>query len=324
MITRLYAFLLHLYPHQFRDEFGAEMQTVFEESVASQGKRAKLSFLLREMRDFPSCLLDAYLNNWLRGGNMSMSDEYISPSTRWQALLGTLPFLAFGISSMIGKVNPLHQLNLNIVEIAVYGLALVGLLVGWIRGFPLWSYSYLGWSLLFVWSNTNVSINGVHRGYQVWIPFGITVLIALIWTRSLIPIKKFLQNIWNDWTHLTFVMYTIGAFVAMSYDENHHPYLLLLMAVTNIIIILGAWFFLRSSNLKGRVLTIVVSYIASMVTDAISWLTWDWHAYYGLPKSEHWYENWGGPPILVLFWLMFLFWPAIIALIQRIARRRTV
>ena len=119
-------------------------------------------------------------------------------------------------------------------------------------------------------------------------------------------------------------MFTLGAFIALIYDENHHPYLLLLMAVTIIIIISGVWFFLRSSNLIGRVLSIVVSFIVSMVPGVISYLTWDWRAYYGLPKSDYWYDNLGFSPILVLFWLLFLFWPALIVIIQRIVNRRTL
>lgn len=322
MINRLYAALLRLYPHQFQDKFGEELQAVFEETITSQGKVTRLSFFLREIRDFPGSLLDAYLNNWLRGGKLSMQDEYISPSTRWQALLGILPFLAFGISSLIGKVEHHYLFNPNVAEMAVYGLALVGLLIGWIRDFPLWSYSYLGWSLVLAWSNTNISIYGVRWDYQVWIPLGITVLAALIRTRSTQPLKKLFKDVWLDWTRLTFGLFAFGAFVSLIFDENHNPYLLLWIALTTIIIATGVWLFLRSSNLIGRVLSIVVSFIASMVPGAISYLTWDWRAYYGLPKSDYWYDNLGVSPILVLSWLLLLFSPALIVLIQRMTRRR--
>ena len=325
MLIRFFAALLRLYPRQFHANFGEEMQAVFEEAISTQQDwKGEAYLFLRELRDLPSSLLDAYLTNWLRDGYSTMTDKYISPSTRLQALLGTLPFLAFGLSSMIDKMDHRYLSNQNIAEMAVYGLALVGFLIGWIRGFPLWSYSYLGWSLVFAWSWTNMRTNGFDWGYRIWIPFGITVLIAFLWTRSLTPIKKLLQNIWNDWTRLTFAMFTLGAFIALIYDENHHPYLLLLMAVTIIIIISGVWFFLRSSNLIGRVLSIVVSFIASMVPGVISYLTWDWRAYYGLPKSDYWYDNLGFSPILVLFWLLFLFWPALIVIIQRIVNRRTL
>ncbi len=58
--ARLYAILLHLYPRQFRAEFGDEMQTVFAQAVAERTKESNsktLAFCLREMRDLPGSLL---------------------------------------------------------------------------------------------------------------------------------------------------------------------------------------------------------------------------------------------------------------------------
>jgi hypothetical protein len=155
MITRLYAALLHLYPPQFRAEFGEEMINVFRESAANlDNQKSSLSLFFREFRDLPGNLIDVYLNAWLKGGNMYSHETYISPSTRWQALVGALPFLAFGISRMVSKADLLPMRGYD-VETVVYGLALVGLLIGWIQSFPLWSYSYLGWSILIAYFNTN-------------------------------------------------------------------------------------------------------------------------------------------------------------------------
>jgi hypothetical protein len=323
MFIRLYAALLCLYPRQFRVNFGEEMQAVFEEAIATQqGWRGKAYLFLNELRDFPGSLLNAYLSHWLQGGTPSMNEEFISPSTRWQALLGMLPFLAFGISSMIGKVDHLNLLSGHTTEMTVYGLILVGLLIGWIRDFPLWSYSYLGWSLLLAWSNTNISVYGVRWGYQIWIPLGITALVALIWTRSLQPLKKLFKDIWLDWTRLTFGLFTFGAFLSLIFDENHNPYLLLWMGLTILIIATGVWLFLRSSTLRARVLSISISFFVSFIPLTISYLTWDWRSYYGLPQSDFWYDNLGVSPIGIVFWLLLLFCPALIGLIQRIAYRR--
>jgi hypothetical protein len=252
---------------------------------------------------------------------MFAQSEYISPSTRWQALVGALPFLAFGVASMVGKVEH-ASIRGHDAEMAVYFLALTGLLIGWIRGFPLWSYSYLGWSLVIAWSNTNLRVYGIDWGYRVWSPFGLTVLVALLWTHSLAPVKRCLLDIWNDWTRLTFVMYTFGAFVLLMYDENHHPFLPLLVAISTLIVATGAWVFLRSPNLIGRVLSISISFVAAMIPVSISYLTWDWRAYYGLPPSDNRFDSSGLAPIGVLFWLLILFWPALIALARRFISRR--
>jgi hypothetical protein len=63
-ITRLYAALVHLYPRQFRREFGEEMQSVFAEAItdAAQGGFLLLAACcLRELWDWPRSLLLAYL-----------------------------------------------------------------------------------------------------------------------------------------------------------------------------------------------------------------------------------------------------------------------
>ena len=149
-------------------------------------------------------------------------------------------------------------------------------------------------------------------------------MVALLWTRSLAPFKRLLLGIWNDWTRLTLVMYAFGASVSLIYDENHHPSLLLLMAITTLMITAGAWAFLRSSSLLGRVLSVAVSYVVAVIPVAISYLTWDWRAYYRLPPSDRWVDNLGVAPIGILFWLLILFWPALLVLAQRIVARRPV
>jgi hypothetical protein len=253
-----------------------------------------------------------------------MNEESISPSTRWQAFLGTLPFLAFGVSSMIGKVDPIYSLRGHDAEMVVYALALAGLLIGWIRGFPLWSYSYLGWSLVLAWANTNMKVNGTNWEYRVWVPLGVTVLIALLWTRSLQPIKKFFRDIGKDWTRLSLTMYALGAWVSMIYDENHHPYLLAFMLASTLVAAGAAWFFLRSSSIRGRILTLVAGIMIAMIIDSICWATWDWHEYTGIPKQPTtWYKQVWNYIMILFFWGIILFWPFIAESIRRKTTHRT-
>ena len=156
ILTRVYGFLLCLYPRQFRAEFGKEMQSVFAKAIADEPGHQSLLLLLNELIDLPGSLPEAYADQWFRGGNMVARGERILPSTRRQALIGVLPFLAFGIASMIGKADPVFGIRGHDAEMAVYCLALFGLLIGWIRGFPLWSYGYLGWPLLIAWLKTSL------------------------------------------------------------------------------------------------------------------------------------------------------------------------
>lgn len=322
-LVRFYEIVLYFYPRQFRAEFGDEMIYVFAESMAARSGSQSVIQFLRELRDLPGSLLDAFTASWFRGGVMSTKNEYIVPSTRWQAFVGTLPFLAFGIVQMIDKMDLYYAPRSTFADLAFYGLALTGLLIGWIRGFPLWSYSYLGWSLVFAWFWTDMSIDGTNWGYWIWLPVGIMALLALLWTHSRDPLKKLARDIWNDWTRLTLAMFSMGGLIFCGGGEDHHPQWLLFSIAATLIVCIGAWCFLRSSTLIGRVLSIAVSFILSAVPMGISYLTWDWRAYYGLPPAKSWRGNLGVAPIGVLFWLLILFWPALIALIHCFTNRRT-
>jgi len=250
-------------------------------------------------------------------------DEYVAPSKRWQAFTGALPFIAFGISSMIGKVDHIYKLRGHNAEMVAYSLILVGFLIEWIRGFPMWSYSYLGWSLVLAWSNTNIQIYGTNWGYRIWIPFGITLLIALLWTRSLNPIRKFFRDIWNDWTHLSLAMYSFIGFMFLIYDENHHPYLLVFMSTATLTTAAGAWFTLRSSSIKSRTLSLAISSGLAFGISSICEATWDYHAYYGLAHIVRpWYSTILVWISITLFLAAILFWPISIQIFRNITIKR--
>jgi len=324
LIWWLYTQSLLFYPLNFREEFGEEMKAVFEETLSSSsGLQMGINIFLRELRGIPGNLIDIFFDPWFKGGNMYSHEAYISPSTRWQALIGALPFLAFGLSRMISKADqiPIHGYD---VEMVVYGLSLVGLLIGWIRGFPLWSYSYLGWSFLLAYFNTNWGFYG-NPDFQVWIPFGINALVAILWTHSLAPIKKLFQDIWNDWTRLSLAMFAFGGFVWLIYDSNHHPQLLWFILASTVAISAGGWFFLRSASLKGRVFAIVGSFVGGWIISSICQATWDFHAYYDLtPSVKLWYQSLWLYLSIFTFWLGILFWPVLIALIRRVVNRLSV
>ena len=254
---------------------------------------------------------------------MSTHNEHIVRSTRWQTLIGTLPFLAFGLVSMIGKLDQFNNTRVIFIYLAFYILALSGLLIGWKRGFPLWSYSYLGWSLLCGWWWAFVRIDGIYWGNLIWLLFGIVVYIALIWTRSLSPIQNFIRDVWNDWTRISLAMYTFVAFVYLIYDENHHPYLLFFMLAATLAIAAGTWFFLRSVSLKGRIVSIWGGFIASNIIGQVCDNTWDAGAYYGLPEgSSPWYMTLFRMFMILSVFTVILLWPAAIGLYQRLINNR--
>ena len=63
-ITLIFAWLIRLYPLEFQEEYGAELQSVFEASLkdaAQGGVWNLLAVCLRELRDFPINLLQTHL-----------------------------------------------------------------------------------------------------------------------------------------------------------------------------------------------------------------------------------------------------------------------
>jgi hypothetical protein len=321
LIIWLYRISLRLYPRRFHSEFGAEMEAVFVETITGKSGIKLITRLLREITDLPSSILGAYIALWLPGGGMSRQKTHILPSTRWQAFIGTLPFLAFGVVSMVGKSDQVDGRLSIYIYLAFYLLALSGLLVSWLRGFPLWGYSYLGWVVLFTrwWSYGR--INGIHLGYYIWSLLCLAVLIALLWTRSFGRVKELFRDVLNDWTRLSLAMYTFIAFVYLIYDENHHPQLLLFMSASTLAIAAGAWFFLRSASLKGRVVSIVGGFLGGNIIDQVCNNTWDAGAYYGLPDvSTAWYMTVFRTLMVVFALSVILLWPAVIGIYRRFAR----
>ena len=102
------------------------------------------------------------------------------------------------------------------------------------------------------------------------------------------------------------------------YDENHAPYLVAYALGSTLAISAGVWVFLRSQRAWAGGLALLAGFYGSAIISAISWLTWDWKSYYGLPKtSDAWYDNMGVSFILVSLWASFLLWPVLIEMLQK-------
>ena len=131
-----------------------------------------------------------------------------------------------------------------------------------------------------------------------------------------------LADIWNDWTRLSLATFALISWVMLAnFDENHHPLLMLFILSATLATSAGAWFFLRSGSLKGRFLSIIVSFMAAAVIGAISWATWSWHEYYGFPKPDTWYQSMGVSIPMLLMWLLFLFWFALIGAVYGVTHK---
>lgn len=301
---QIYLCLLQAYPATFRKRFAAEMAQVFRalciETYRQSGVGGVLVLWISSGWDW---LWAAMIQWWLhlfkqRMGNMQTNlvdrRDGIEPLSAIQAGIAALPFLAFGIACLASKLGlfqnslaslPLWQILFINPFLIFNWLNLIGLGVGILAGFPRWTYSFLGWTILFAWSWMGMRFYGYSVGWKIWLPPLGVFLITLLIRRSWQPLRTLLAGMWRDWTMPSLGFYIFYGSVYMVYDENHHPYLLAFIAFSTIAISLGAWGYFRSISPLRRVLALIGGLLAATVLSGVSYATWDYRAYYGLPDS---------------------------------------
>lgn len=231
---------------------------------------------LKEVWDLPAALLsalrfqaeprreDAFPNG---AGDREQNEPYTWTGQRasWdEVLLGVIPFLLFGLAYLLKAVAELWQYHgvmlkyINYAPLAVYFISAIGLLIGWVRGFPRWSYAYLGMVLYFGWDYSNGRFYGVVYGWRAWIPLIVVALVALLITRSLRPLTRLIQGTWNDWTRLSFALYAFClpfltvVFLDMEWGTNE----LFGLVFDTLLLAAGAIVFLRSRTIWQRVVSL--------------------------------------------------------------------
>lgn len=299
-----YRALLQVYPAGFRNRFAVEMAQVFRSLCYERYRQSGVGGV---MRLWLPVLLDwawATIYQWrIRLFKGRMDDmqvklinrhDGIKPLSAVQAGLAILPFLAFGISSLVSRMDffrtypaslPLWQVLFIHPYLVFNWLILVGLGVGILAGFPRWAFPFLGWALLFAWWWSDMGFYGHSMGWKIWLPLLGVFLVTLLIRRSFVPLRALFTRMWNDWTLLSLGVYIFYVFMFMTADENHHPYLLMIIFVTTLATSAGAWGYFRSVSPFLRVLALVGGLFLTIVIGVISNATWDSSAYYGLPEN---------------------------------------
>ena len=333
-LISIYSKLLLLYPRSFRKEFGEEMQVVFSDSVheaVKDGIPALTCVCLRELAGLPLIILQEFWHEFQRKETIMVTNKdpgqksiTAGRASHWDALIATLPFVLFGIASMIGKIRaPFWGIY---ADLAFYAIVLLGLLIGLIKGVPGWAYSYLGWSLVFGWWWSSMGTEGLkifgfqidYWSWQIWPPLLVTIGIALLWTRSFLPLRQLVRGIWQDWTLLSLAMYAFLGFLMQLYDENHSPYLIGFMIISTLATSASVWAFMRSSKAAGRFIALLTGFVASLAIARICETTWDFAGYYGLPARPPapWYDSVFEFMVIAVVWSGILIWPATIGLLR--------
>jgi len=346
LLTRLYSHLLKLYPDRFLDEFGGEMGDVFAQALSGLDdsgtppatRRVKMARLFfREVWYFPLAYLDARRYQVsldaedaplgkISFGEDDTTETWVGRRASWgAALVGALPFLLFGLAHLLdgfaelgGHYRPAFTLldgNLNrpaitlTAPMGVYFVCALGLLFGVLKGFPRWSYAYLGMSLYFGWYYSNGSFGGVNHDSWAWLPSFAAIILGLLLTRSLQPLARLLQGAWNDWTRLSFALYAfVPILTVLFFDMDWGAFQLYGLFFDTVLLAAGAVAFLRSRTSWGRVLSLEAAFLILVVKGILG----GWGPSRDEPLRMLYFTF-----SLIIIYLGFLLLPAMIGLLRR-------
>jgi hypothetical protein len=258
----------------------------------------------------------------------SETDEIYS----WHsALAGSLLFIVYGLVLILGEIPPEWKLQGLVTFLYgiffVFGLLLpsIGFGVGWVRGFPRWSFPYLGMMLFLATYLQRVSTPGLRIGtleffgdeawgWRAWIPCLAATLIALSVTRfSSAPLRGLLRRVWEDWTLLSFAMFGCLPLLAIfGFEEIEYLYSLPFMLLLSILLLLTAVIYLHARLFWQRVLSLLLGTLLFVGTVAlVPSLYW----------AEQGWVDFLRVALAVLVVLVLFFSPALLGLLRWIRFR---
>lgn len=273
-IRRVYGFFLLLFPEKYREEYGEELQIVFELSVvdaAQTGIWEVACVVVRELLSLPKAILIQHLRERRRSHMVKNFGTYFNfAHGSWREFLSALcPFLLFGFLSplidLLGWVGLLVPGSIVADGIGIAFLVVMAILflAGIFSGLPRWVFPYIGFLL------SIACISGFSMYMDKWhaIPFqtlyvrswyveqiifqgflwgGLTLTsILFVALTALLPSMRRLKT---DWTLLSFLFYGAIPFPLMItfddylYDGGIPRFFAFLIFVA------GIWLYLRTND----------------------------------------------------------------------------
>jgi hypothetical protein len=248
-----------------------------------------------------------------------------------EALAGMMPFLVFGLAmalsdyiEYLARIRPGWHYSMVYSLVACYIGLLIGLGVGWVKGFPRWSYPYGGLVLVSTWWWTGIVIRRrgwwtIFNGPGAWLPLLVVAAVALLLTRSFRPFGQLLYGVWHDWTRLSFGLYgCMPLIIWLSFDEVTAPYSAPYLAVSAIILGVGALAYVRSARLAPRALAMLMGMTLAWAVATVGTAIY-WHGIQKLWMKEpgHWYVQARGMGIAWVVLVSLTFAPALLHLLHR-------
>ena len=205
--------------------------------------------------------------------------------TKKKIIQGIIPFIIFGILWIIISIPVIYtdlsnlgkyEFIIGLPFMVLLASMFVALCVGWIKGFPHWSFPVAAFVLVISYGCMHSSspfITGTNEilGWWGWIPFIAVALIAIVFTRSLSPYKQLVRNIQNDWTLILFAIYgLVSLFSALLFDEVDKNFEFKFSIILSLIILAGAFFYLKIKNKWIRALSLIIASGISFTTAIIA------------------------------------------------------
>lgn len=269
-----YSLLLYLFPKAYREEFGDELQVVFDLSFADAmdgGWFEVVRVVLRELAGLPKAILYQHLSERRKTG---MTGKFASrfdfePGSRNEIFATLAPFLFFGVLPILLSyldTKGILPLWLAILFVFVFWLSGISLFVmGFKNRVPRWFMPYLGLPLpiisVIIFS---ALVNPEWRGFPflqesswfikqifnqgtLWLGLFVSALLIFLLTRLIPRLHSFHHRLRADWTLLPFILYgALPLIIVFSFEEFKNEELYMLLAFMTLA--LGGWFYLRSST----------------------------------------------------------------------------
>ena len=200
--------------------------------------------------------------------------------------------------------------------LAALGFMWVALVTAWKKGFPRWTYPYLGFILLLVLylSTFSGTLFGFYfnGSWWLWITVLVIPVIGLLWARRLTPLYQLFNAIRQDWTLVSFVFYGLLPLIVMAaYDEVHDAGLMQILG--SLILAGGALFYMRSNGTWQRIASLLggfsLAWGVTVTYLAIYWATTPspgWDAPVPWTETLKWTSQLGIIPALLLLGPMVL------------------
>lgn len=209
--------------------------------------------------------------------------------------LALLPLFILGLGVSVNAIPLNSELDYilagSIGFMLPYPVVLIALLVGWLKGFPRWSYPYLAYAFFFALyisfaATPGFSLFGMMMwdremwGWRAFVPLAVILAIALLSGRAARrALRGMLGDIWHDWSRIAYAIYgLLPLIIPILQDETGREYRLPVTVIASAIMLLGAALYLGLASPRLRdALMLAGAYLCILAASLGSNLYWETH-----------------------------------------------